>query len=512
MSSAAHSGGLTLEQKAARLFWIAVHGASGHVAHPENRAVFGVDTPVEVVARHQPGGVVLFTWAGNTEHPAQVAQLTADLRDAAATGALGVAIDEEGGRIRRLPPPATVFPSPRAVAAAADDDLARRRWRAGAVELAAVGVTTNFAPVADLGNPVNPVLGDRTFAEEPRAVAHHAALAVRGLREGGVAAVAKHFPGHGATAVDSHEELPVVPLTRAALEPHLDAFRMLLATEPPAGIMAAHLLVRALDRERPATLSPPILTGILRKELEYEGAIVTDSLSMAGIRTGAGDPEVAVAALAAGADVLLTPPDLSRAVRAVCDAVRGGRLPEQRIDDALLRAVPLSSGNNRDGALSRVGAPEHRAVAADIARRATVVTADPGRRLPLAGARVMVVGASGSGARLLADALRHRGCPAMLLELDPPNGDPLELAALPADATLIAVRRVPELDVPAQEAAFASLTRHRRPVICVETGATPGIWKNGLNNHTVLLTRSACPPALGAAADALLGHRHSDEP
>lgn len=424
-----------------------------------------------------------------------------------------MAIDEEGGRVRRLPPPATVFPSPRAVAAAADDDLARRRWRAGAVELAAVGVTTNFAPVADLGNPLNPVLGDRTFAEEPRAVAHHAALAVRGLREGGVAAVAKHFPGHGATAVDSHDELPVVPLTRAALEPHLDAFRMLLATEPPAGIMAAHLLVRALDRERPATLSPTILTGILRQELGYEGAIVTDSLSMAGIRTGAGDPEVAVAALAAGADVLLTPPDLSRAVRAVCDAVRGGRLPEQRIDDALLRAVPLlSSGDNRDGALSRVGAPEHRAVAAQIARRATVVTADPGRRLPLAGGRVMVVGASGSGARLLADALRHRGCSATLLELDPPNGDVPELAAIPADATVVAVRRAPEVDVPAQAAAVASLTRHRRPVICVETGATPGVWKDGLNNHTVLLTRGACPTALEAAADALLGHRHSDEP
>lgn len=507
MSRTSSIDGLTLEEKAARLFWIAVYGATGDAAHDENRAAFGADTPVEVVARHQPGGVVLFAWAGNTEHPAQVAQLTADLRAASSTGVLGVGIDEEGGRIRRLPLPATVFPSPRAVAAAADDDLARRRWRAGALELAAVGVSTNFAPVADLGNAVNPVLGDRTFAEEPRTVGHQAALAVRGLREGGIAAVAKHFPGHGATAVDSHEALPAVPLARAALEPHLDAFRLLLAAEPPAGIMAAHLVVRALDPARPATLSPTILTGLLREELGYEGAIVTDSLSMAGIRTGAGDPDVAVAALAAGADVLLTPPDLPGAVSAVCAAVRGGRLTEERIDDALLRAVPLLRRADHSAvALSRVGAPAHRAVAAEIARRAVTVAADPAHRIPLAAGQVVVAGAAGSGARGLADALRGRGRPATLLELDL-EGNTVDPAAIPVDAMLVVVRRAPEIDGPAQDAALAPPARHRRAVVLVETGATAAAWGSDLQ-LTAVLTRGACPTALEAAADVLVG-RHT---
>lgn len=506
--------GLSLEEKAARLFWVSVHGPSATDPHPENRAAYGVDTPLEVIRRYRPGGVVLFAWADNTQHPMQVAQLARALRTAAAgdTGLpLAVAIDDEGGRISHLGPPATRFPSARALAVACgravtgdrieEPDLAERRWRAGAAELAAVGVTVNFAPVADLGESENPVLGDRTFGDVPEIVAAHGACAVRGLHAGGIAAVAKHFPGHGATSADSHETLPVVELARAALDPHLEAFRRLLALEAPDALMTAHILVRALDEGVPATLSKAVLTGLLRGELGFDGAVITDSLSMDGIRERVADAEAPVAALAAGADVPLMPPDLPGAIESVCAAVRDGRLAEARLDEALRRALPLAGPlPDGEGASTPFGEASHRALAAEIATRALEV-ADPAGRLPLGTAPVVVVGVAGAGAGALAAALRDGGCEAALCE-EPPA----DLVAHLADGSspLVVVRRTPELDAAAQDALLEPLLREAAPsVALVETGT--GSAPRHADGLTVVRTHCAGSQAIQAAADVLCG-------
>jgi beta-N-acetylhexosaminidase len=493
----------TFEFEAAQLCWVTVHGGGVEVPHEANRRAFGVSTPAEVIRRFRPGGVVLFSWADNTQHPEQVASLTTQLHAVAAEFgySLGVAIDEEGGRVSRLPAPATAFPSARALAAVDDDASSLDRWRATGRELAALGVTVDLAPVVDLAHPDNPVLGDRSFGHDVGTVVHQAALAVRGLAEEGVAAVAKHFPGHGATGVDSHLDLPVVGVDEDVTA-HVDAFRRLLAVQPPAGIMPGHLLVRPLDAEQPATLSPHILNRLLRDELGFEGATVSDSLAMAGIRKGRDDAQVALAALQAGVDVLLTPPDLPRAIAVIAQAVRDGRLSEARLSEAAERARPLREPRRgprrepRSDVHDRprehvVGAPGHRALAQRLARRSISIH---GHRelVPVAGA-VVVAGAAGSGAGELAAALKSHGRPVTLVEfawhdvgaarlaaagladddeVAPPGaGVRTEaLAGALTDCRLVLVRRVPELDPAGQERLLAPLVAGRDDVVLVDTG------------------------------------------
>ena len=484
-----------LEFQAAQLCWVTVHGSDAEMPHERNRRDFGVSTPAEVIRRFRPGGVVLFSWADNTQHPEQVARLTAQLRAVAAELGypLGVAIDEEGGRVSRLAPPATAFPSARAVAVVGDDALSLGRWRATGRELAALGVTVDLAPVVDLAHPGNPVLGDRSFGGDVETVVHQAALAVRGLSEGGVAAVAKHFPGHGATGVDSHLDLPVVGLDEDVTA-HVEAFRRLLAVQPPAGIMPGHLLVRPLDADHPATLSSRILGSLLRDELGFKGATVSDSLAMAGIRKGREEGQVALAALQAGVDVLLTPPDLPRAVAAIAGAVRDGRLSEERLAEAAERAWPLRGHGWVEDDRARgvvVGAPEHRALAQRLARCSISVH---GRRdLLSATGAVVVAGASGSGAGDLAAALRSRGRAVTLVEFAWHDVGAARLAAaglasddeatstavgVPAEALsgalgdcrLVLVRRVPELDAGGQERLLAPFVAGRDDVVLIDTG------------------------------------------
>lgn len=413
--------GLDVPELAAQLCWITVHGARADAAHPANRSRLGVDRPADAVAELAPGGIVLFAWSGNCEHPQQVATLLGDLQTVATQSAsglpLGVAIDEEGGRVTRIGPPATAWPSARALARAAEPEEARGRWRAGAVELASLGISVNLAPVADVATQGSPVLGERVFSTDPGVVGAHAAAAVAGLHDGGVAAVAKHFPGHGATAADSHVGLPRVPLSRAELETsHLAPFRHLFAHQPPAGVMPAHLMVEALDDTRPATLSPSTLNEVLRGELGFAGAIVSDSLAM-GALAGWEPGAVAVAAIAAGVDVLLCPPDPRAAVAALVDAVQQGQLSAERLADAARRGAALKApGPALASRKLSTDLGRHR-LATDLAARALAVV-DDGERLPLRAAP-LVVGAR--GAATLTAVLRRRGLPARLLELAAPD-------------------------------------------------------------------------------------------
>ena len=309
------------------------------------------------------GGVVLF--AGNVESGEQLAVLSAELGDVV------VALDEEGGDVTRLEA-ATGSSYPGNLALGVVDDVAVTRSVAAAMagELARAGVTLNLAPVADVNtNPANPVIGVRSFGPDPGLVARHVAAFVGGTQSVGVAACAKHFPGHGDTHVDSHLALPVVD---ADLGGALRPFRAAVDAGVRA-VMVGHLLVPALD-DRPATTSRSIVTDLLRGELGFDGLVVTDALDMGAIAGTVGVEEAAVRALEAGVDALCLGPAIGSGGvdsvhRAVVDAVAGGRLPAGRLDEA---------GERARGAAVRAPGPDavDRRVGAAAAARAVRATGD----------------------------------------------------------------------------------------------------------------------------------------
>jgi beta-N-acetylhexosaminidase len=290
------------------------------------------------------GGIVLF--ARNVRDPEQLASLTASLR--AERPDLLVAVDEEGGDVTRLEAErGSSFPGNLALGAVDDVALTRRVAAAIGGELASAGVNFDLAPVADvIVDPANPIVGVRSFGSDPQLVARHVAAFVEGLQGTGVAACAKHFPGHGETAADSHLELPTATADRETLLARaLPPFTAAVEAGVRA-VMTAHVLFPALDDE-PATFSPR-LVGLLREELGFEGVVMTDALEMQGASGTIGIEEAAVRALAAGADALclgadLTPAQVDGVQAAIIEAVRTGRLDEERVHDAAGRLGELSA-------------------------------------------------------------------------------------------------------------------------------------------------------------------------
>ncbi|MEV4877190.1 glycoside hydrolase family 3 protein [Streptomyces cyaneofuscatus] len=406
--------GMSLGEKVGQLFVMRVYGHSA--TDPDqadidaNLREIGVRTAAELVSTYHVGGIIYFAWAHNTRDPHQIAALSNGIQQAAlgerSRVPLLISTDQEHGIVCRVGEPATLLPGAMALGAGGSrSDTRRAAWIAGA-ELAALGINQNYAPDADVNvNPANPVIGVRSFGSDPQAVAELVAAQVKGYQGAGVAATAKHFPGHGDTSTDSHTGLPVIEHTRQEWE-ELDAppFRAAIRARIDS-IMTAHIVVPALDpSEDPATLSRPILTGILREELGYDGVVVTDSLGMEGVRTKYGDDRVPVLALLAGVDQLLNPPNLSVAWNAVLEAVRGGEISEARVEESVLRILRLKTrlGLFRDPFVSgrgvdrTVGIRKHLLDADRIAERTTTLLADPGALLPLSRRthrRLLVVGA-----------------------------------------------------------------------------------------------------------------------
>jgi beta-N-acetylhexosaminidase len=290
------------------------------------------------------GGVCYFG-SNTADGPAAVAELSAAVL--AANPRAVIAVDEEGGDVTRLHAlDGSPVLGPAALGAADDLGLTRETGRAIGAELAAVGINLDLGPVADVNsNPDNPVIGTRSFGVDPDHVAAHVAAWVAGLQEAGVAACGKHFPGHGDTAQDSHLELPTIdtdPDTLAGRE--LVPFAAAVAAGI-ASVMTSHILVPAVDPDLPATLSGPVLS-LLRDRLSYDGVIVSDALDMAGASAGRGIPEAAVLSLIAGADLLCIGavedlPLVRDTQAAIVEAVRSGRLSEQRLVEAASRTAQL---------------------------------------------------------------------------------------------------------------------------------------------------------------------------
>ncbi|WP_276322217.1 beta-N-acetylhexosaminidase [Cohnella luojiensis] len=331
------------------------------------------------------GGVIYFR--RNVRNAAQVKALSAKLQEASAAP-LFIAIDQEGGMVVRLEEGVTVMPGAMAQGAASNAELTREAAKWSGAELREIGINMNFAPCLDVNNnPNNPVIGVRSYGEDPSHVARLGTAAIHGYREGGIVAVAKHFPGHGDTAADSHHELPSVPHNVDRLnEVELLPFRKAIEQKVDA-IMTAHVVFPAFEPEGiPATLSRRILSGLLRDELGFEGVIVTDCLEMNAIAETIGVARGAVEAIKAGADLILVSHRLIRqtaALEAVMEAVMTGEIPESRIDEAARRIWELKQSR---GLFVNAAPATNRARAEEVRRQlseASVTVVKGGEAIPL---------------------------------------------------------------------------------------------------------------------------------
>lgn len=331
---------LTLEQKIGQMF------ICGFDALTPN------DHAQKLIRDHHVGGIVYFR--RNVQKLSQLSELSSSLQELAASSGeppLIVAIDQEGGMVARIDHEGiSRIPGNMALGAAGSTEYTYQVGKIGAKELRALGVNMNFAPCIDVNNnPLNPVIGVRSFGEDPKAVAAHGVAAIRGYQEEGVSATAKHFPGHGDTSVDSHLGLASVPHDRTRLE-QVELFPFKQAIEGKVdAIMTAHVSFPAIEPDPiPATLSHAVLTGLLREELGFSGLIITDCLEMHAIAKEFGIPEGAVRSIEAGADCVLVSHRLElqeSAIKAVVEAVKSGRITEERIDSSVERILSLKMRN-----------------------------------------------------------------------------------------------------------------------------------------------------------------------
>lgn len=330
----------------------------------------------EVNTIHEPAGVALLI-----NHLQRIAKLP-----------LLITADFEGGvGLRYLG--ATRLPRAMAIGATGDPEKAFQAGRICAAEARAMGINVNFYPVVDVNNNArNPIINIRSFGGDVALVSRMARAYIRGSQSAGVMSTAKHFPGHGDTSIDSHLELPAIDVDRARLEAvELPPFRAAIE-EGVGGVMSAHIALPRIDTERlPATISPKILTGVLRGELGFKGVVFTDAMNMSGIVAHYPDGEAAVRAVKAGADVLLYPPNVERTFMAVKRAVQSGEIKESRIDESVRRILEakarLALDKTRFVDLNRLdqllGTSEHQRLAREIIETGVTLVRDKRSVLPL---------------------------------------------------------------------------------------------------------------------------------
>ena len=519
---------LTLREKVAQLIFIPFHGAAPNSRSREYRQF------MKLVRETRVGGMVLVNWNnGRVTQKAQPYALGAFLNrmQRLSRVPLLVAGDFERGASMRVDG-ATVFPHAMAFGAAGDPELARFEGQVTAREARAIGVHWLFFPVADVNNnPDNPIINIRSYGEDARQVSALVAAFIEGTRADPryrVLTTAKHFPGHGDTAVDTHMNLAVIEAPRERLENvELPPFRAAIQAGVDA-IMTAHIAVPALaPADVPATLSPAILTGLLRGEMGFKGIVVTDALEMGGIAQGYSSGEAAVLALEAGADALVMPPDPEAAVKAILAAVQSGRLTRARIDESVARLLAAKErvglGRRATVDLEAIGdqidMPEDRERAQEIASRAVTLVKNEGNLLPLRAPDktcfLTLAESHYSNEGLeFAQEVRRREKNAAVMQLD------ASLAGASLDAAVAKTADCASVVV----AAFASVAAYRgdvalggefprmldalfatgKPVVLIALG-NPYLARSFPKAAAFLLTFSTVPPSETAAAKALFG-------
>jgi beta-N-acetylhexosaminidase len=480
--------------------------------------------------RRHVGGVTLFR-ALNVVDPPQVRALTAELQRAAAASGqppLLVAADQEGGQLLAIGQGTAPLPGNMALGAAGSVELAYEAGRAIGLELAAMGVNVNYAPVCDVNTrPDNPSVGVRSFGEDPARVARLAAAMASGIQSAGVAATAKHFPGGGDAAVDPHHGVPTLPHDRARLDRvELPPFAQAIQ----AGVrlvMTAHVALPALNAglDLPATLSRPLLHDLLRGEMGFEGVVVSDALDMGAIAQGAAQIIDVLAAALAGVDLLLLSAELSRedvVFQGLRHAVGRGLIPPETLFISAGRILALKDwlAKQEQPDLSVVGSPPHRALAGRIAERSITLVRDQAGRLPLRHApeaRLAVVLPRPADLTPADTSSYVKPCLAEMLRRGHPRVDEFVVAHHPDREEIAAVReRVRGYDVviagtlgarpgSAQAALVNALLEDGAPLVAValrtpfDLAAFPGA-------PTYVCTYSLLEPSMQALAKALWGH------
>ena len=335
---------MTLEEKIAQMLVVTPEALTGG----ENSVTKTDETLRAAFDRIPVGGILLMS--GNLRNPAQTRTLLSGLREISAgrTGLpLLLCVDEEGGTVARIGGNAA-FGVPRipSMSKVGDAETARALGRTMGAYLRDLGFNADFAPDADvLTNPENRVVRDRSFGSDPELVTELAEALAQGLQEAGILPCWKHFPGHGGTAEDSHKGFAVLHLDQEDPErsPELQPFLRAVDAGAPM-IMTGHITVPELDPELPASLSPALLSLLRGPARRYEGLLITDALSMGAIKSRFGTGEAAVLAVEAGNDLLLVTDKAETAWRAVLEAVRDGRIPEERIDESVRRILNMKNG------------------------------------------------------------------------------------------------------------------------------------------------------------------------
>jgi beta-N-acetylhexosaminidase len=401
-----------------------------------------------------------------------------------------------------------------------------------ASELVAVGVNWNLAPVADVNkNPHNPVIGARAYSDHPGVVSDFARAAIGAYQAAGLLACAKHFPGHGDTSVDSHVGLPTIPHDRDRLEQvELMPFRAAIEAGV-ASIMTAHLLVPALDDEWIGTLSAPILTGLLRGELGFDGIVVTDALEMRGVSDVLPEPQAAVESIRAGADALLTARrmDLNQdTFHALLHAVRSGHIPSDRFESALWRLLEAKAGCvsklpliDAERAEREVGSAEHKRRALELARRTITVVRDETNLLPLArdlGQRLVVLSPLGSsqtmmekwtsGGSALGAAILERAPGAVEIAVDyPVSQTTLSQIERAVDGATVIVLGTLNAILDADQVHLATMLRDRTPHAALVAVAlrTPYDLLQMTWIGTFVCAYTSVEPSVVALAEVLFG-------
>lgn len=419
---------MTLEEKIGQLFIVHVYGKTPTDPNYEtinlngNR---GGKNFKEVIEKYHVGGVIYFNWTDNI-----LTQLDAAQTNALSNGIQKIAMeqrmpiplfistDQEGGIVQRLVSPGSVFPGNMALGATRSTQFAEDSASILATELKGIGVNMNFAPVADVNvNAANPVIGVRSFSEDPQLVSDLTVAQVGAYQAQNMIATAKHFPGHGDTNVDSHYGLPIINHDLETLHNvDLKPFKAAIDAGIDA-IMTAHIVVPELDPSGlPATLSKPILTDLLRGELGFKGLIITDSLGMSGANVVPAD-RVAVEAFKAGADILLNPPNVEVAYNGMLEAAKSGELSKKRIDESVYRILEYKfkrglfhNPYTPEGAIANIGTPEHLAKADEIANKSITLVKNENNLLPLKNTeKIFITGPSTGKPDMLSNLLANKG-------------------------------------------------------------------------------------------------------
>ncbi|BCJ57571.1 glycoside hydrolase family 3 protein [Micromonospora endophytica] len=484
---------MTLAEKVGQMFVLQVYGDTATTTNPTdvaaNQALYGSDirNGAQLLRKYHPGGIIYFTASNNLNNPQQVALLSNGLQKAALADKgvpVQISTDQEGGFVTRIPPPSAISPGNMAIGATFDRGLSYSTAAATSRQLRAMGINMDHAPVVDVNtNPRNTADGTRSFGDRTRPVSAFGAAAVTGYQQSGrVAATAKHFPGLGSAEANPDTGIAVVDESREEiLRTDIPPFRAAIEAGVKS-IMPTAVIVPALDPTRtPALLSKPIITGLLRDKLKYDGVVITDALRASALAS-IPQEQVILDAVNAGNDELLLPTDPPAAIATVLDAVRDGTISRHRIDQSVYRILRMKAElglfddpfTTSEAVDSFVGTAADQQTMSVAAHRSMTLLRNRNQVLPLAaqsGQHLLVTGWGVNAVPGLASQLSSKGLVATPMWTGSPDSQTIKqvvAAARASDVTVVITNNAWN-DVTQQNLVKALLAT-KKPIVTVAVG------------------------------------------